>query len=170
MMRINISVCGSDGDDEKLENHPLEVAEIVGRGIARRGGVLICGGRSGIMEAACRGVRSEGGISIGILPYTKKEANAFIDIGIPTALGHKRNYLVVNSGDVIIAIGGRWGTLNEISYAMILQKPLILIKGTGGCVDEIITGNIMNHVESTYHVVESGEEAVEKAFEFLQLL
>jgi uncharacterized protein (TIGR00725 family) len=169
-MKINISVCGSDFGDSQLTDHTLKVAQIVGEEIARRKGVLICGGRSGVMKAACRGVRMQEGIAVGILPDLKKEANEFVDIAIPTSLGHKRNFLVVLAGDIIIAIGGRWGTLNEISYAMISHKPLILIKGTGGCVDELISGHVMNDIQCGYHVVNSGQEAVKKAFELCKLL
>ena len=86
------------------------------------------------------------------------------DIAIPTNLGNVRNYLVASSGDAVIAIGGRWGTLNEISYCMVSEKPLILMKGTGGCVDQIINGNIMQDIESHYFIADSAEEAVEKAF------
>ncbi|MEE9440875.1 MAG: TIGR00725 family protein [Candidatus Thermoplasmatota archaeon] len=169
-MKINISVCGSDGDDNDLGRYALEVAETVGKCIAKRGGVLVCGGRGGVMEAACRGVRAENGIAVGILPQTREEANEFVDIAIPTGIGHKRNFLVVSAGNVVIAIGGRWGTLNEISFAMIFDKPLVLIRGTGGCVDEIIKGNIMQHVESTYYIVDTAEEAVDKAFELSEEL
>ena len=164
-MKINISVCGSDGDDGDLGSYALEVAETVGRCIAKRGGVLVCGGRGGVMKAACKGGREENGVTVGIMPQTKDEANEFVDIAIPTGIGHKRNFLVVSASDAVIAIGGRWGTLNEISFAMIFDKPLILIKGTGGCVDEIINGNLMQHVESTYHIANTAEEAVDKAFE-----
>jgi len=164
-MKINISVCGSDGDDSDLGSYALEVAETVGKCIAKRGGVLVCGGRGGVMEAVCRGAKEEDGITVGIMPQTKDDANEFIDIAIPTGIGHKRNFLVVSAGNVVIAIGGRWGTLNEISFAMIFGKPLVLIKGTGGCVDEIINGNLMQHVESIYHIADSAEEAVDKAFE-----
>jgi len=166
-MKTNISVCGSDVDDDRLSGYALDIAKQVGRCIAKRGGVLVCGGRGGIMEAACKGAKEENGISVGIMPQTKDEANEFVDIAIPTGIGHKRNFLVVSAGEAIIVIGGRWGTLNEISHAMIFEKPLILIKGTGGCVDEIINGNIMQHVESTYYVVNSAEEAVDKAFELI---
>ena len=103
---------------------------------------------------------------MGILPYEKNEANPYIDIAIPTNIGNVRNYLVSRTGDATIAIGGRWGTLNEIAFRMISQRPLILMKGTGGCVDEIINGNIMQGTESSYYVANSAEEAVEKAFEF----
>jgi uncharacterized protein (TIGR00725 family) len=164
-MKKLISICGSDGDDGNLSNCALETAEKIGRLIAERGGVLVCGGRGGIMRAACKGAKSANGITVGILPFSKSEANEFVDIAIPTGLGNMRNFLVANTGDAVIAIGGRWGTLNEISFDMILQKPIVLVKGTGGCVDKIIEKEIMQHIESTYHIAESPEEAVEKAFE-----
>ncbi len=166
-MKKLISVCGSDGCDEKLTSYALDVAEKVGILVAQRGGVIICGGREGIMQAVCRGAKKEGGITVGIMPYEKNEANEFIDIAIPTGLGNVRNFLVSTTGDVTIAIGGRWGTLNEICFRMISEKPIILIKGTGGCVDEIINGNIMQGVENNFLVADSAEDAVKKAFEIL---
>jgi uncharacterized protein (TIGR00725 family) len=165
-MKKLITICGSDVDDGNLSNYALEVAERVGRLIAQKDGVLVCGGHGGVMRSACRGAKEEKGITVGILPYTKEEANEFIDIAIPTTIGNVRNFIVANAGDAVIAIGGRWGTLNEISYAMICEKPLILIKGTGGCVDNIIDGHIMQDVESHYFIANSAEEAVEKAFHF----
>lgn len=164
-MKKLISVCGSDGDDNTLSSYALETAENVGRLIARKGGVLVCGGRGGIMRAACKGAKVENGITVGILPLSKDEANEFVDIAIPTNLGNMRNFLVVNAANTVIAIGGRSGTLNEISFAMILKKPLILIEGTGGCVDKIISGNLMQDIDSTYYIANSAEEAVKKAFE-----
>ena len=163
-MKKLISICGSDFDDKHLSQYALDVAEQVGRLIARRGGVLVCGGQGGVMKAACKGAKEENGITVGFLPYTKKDANECIDIAIPTNIGNVRNYLVASSGDAVIAIGGRWGTLNEISYRMISEKPLILIKGTGGCVDQIINGNLMQDIEYHYFIANSAEEAVEKAF------
>ena len=115
------------------------------------------------MRAACKGAKEENGVTIGIMPFSKEEANEYVDMPIPTNLGNLRNFLVVNSADVVIALGGRWGTLNEISFAMILRKKLILIKGTRGCVDEITNKNIMQGIESNYYIVSSAEEAVEKA-------
>jgi len=166
-MKKLISVCGSDFDDDMLSNHTLEVAEEVGRFIAKKGAVLVCGGLGGIMRAACRGAKKENGITVGIMPYTKEKANEFIDIAIPTTIGNVRNFIVANTGDVTIAIGGRWGTLNEISYRMICKRPIILIRGTGGCVDEIINKNLMQDVESHYYVADTAEEAVEKAFKMI---
>ena len=166
-MKNLVSICGSDTGDENLSNYALDVAEEIGRLIAQKNGVIVCGGHGGVMEAACRGAKEEGGTTVGILPYTKDEANKYIDIAIPTGIGNIRNFLVVSAGDVVIAIGGRWGTLNEISYCMITGKPLILVKGTGGCVDEIINGSLMQNIESHYYIAGSAEEAVEKAFELI---
>lgn len=167
-MKKLVSICGSDSWDENLSSYALEVAEKIGRLVARRGGVIVCGGHGGVMEAACRGAKEEGGITVGILPFTRDEANPYVDIAIPTKLGNIRNYLVSIAGDVAIAIGGRWGTLNEIAFRMISKKPLILVKGTGGCVDEVVDRNLMQGVEYRYFVVTSAEEAVDKAFEIME--
>jgi uncharacterized protein (TIGR00725 family) len=164
-MKKLISICGSDEPDEHLTHYALEVAEQVGRLVAQRGGVIVCGGHQGIMKAACKGAKEENGITVGIMPYDKNEANEYIDIAIPTNLGNVRNYLVSSTGDVTIAMGGRWGTLNEIAFRMITEKPIILVRGTGGCVDEIINGHVMQGIESKYIIADSAEDAVNKAFE-----
>jgi len=166
-MKKLISICGSDTGDKNLSKNALKIAEEIGSLVAKKGGVIVCGGRGGVMEAACRGAKKENGITVGILPYENDEANECIDIAIPTNIGNVRNYLVSRTGHVTIALGGRWGTLNEISYRMITNRPLILIKGTGGCVDEIIKGNIMNGVESNFYIADSAESAVNKAFELI---
>jgi len=163
-----ISICGSDGDDEHLSDYALEVAEKIGELIAQRGGVLVCGGHTGVMKSACKGAKENGGITVGIMPYENDEANEYVDIAIPTAIGNVRNFLVSRTGDVAIAIGGRWGTLSEIAFRMISEKPLILIKGTGGCVDEIINGRVMQGIESNFIVADSAEDAVKKAFSIIE--
>jgi len=163
-MRTLVAVVGSDVDDTHLSVEALEIAEKIGRGIAQRGGILICGGRGGIMRAACKGAKAENGITVGILPEAKGEANEFIDIPLPTGLGMRRNILVAYAADVVIAIGGRWGTLSEISFAMIFQKPVVLVQGTGGCVDELAQGNLMRETETSCTIAHSAEDAVEKAF------
>ncbi|UCB58169.1 MAG: TIGR00725 family protein, partial [Thermoplasmatales archaeon] len=122
-MKKLISICGSDVSDENLSRHALDIAYIVGRLVAKKDGVIICGGHGGVMEAVCRGAKEEGGITVGIMPFDNKEANDYIDIAIPTNIGNVRNFLVSRAGDVTIAIGGRWGTLNEISFRMITGKP-----------------------------------------------
>jgi uncharacterized protein (TIGR00725 family) len=164
-MRTLIAVVGSDVDDLNLSSETLAVAEQVGRAIAQRGGVLVCGGRGGVMEAACKGAKEHHGITVGILPEAKEEANAFVDIPLPTGLGMRRNILVATAADAVIALGGRWGTLSEISFAMIFHKPVILVEGTGGCVDELAKGKLMRQSETHWIVAQSAEDAVEKAFQ-----
>jgi len=95
------------------------VAEAVGRELARRGAVVVCGGLGGVMEAACRGAKDQGGLTIGILPGEDRgEANAFVDVAVPTGMGEARNALVVRAADVVIAVGGEFGTLSEIALAL----------------------------------------------------
>lgn len=167
-MRPIVAVCGSDSDDENLTGYALRIAEKTGEGIAERGAILICGGRGGIMEAACKGAKRKGGITVGILPFSKKEANPYVDVAIESGLGHFRNYIITSSADAVIAICGRWGTLNEISTSIILGKPTILIKGTGGVVDEIIENGILKDVEGKYLIAESAEEALDIAFKLIK--
>ncbi|MCM8769012.1 MAG: LOG family protein, partial [Candidatus Omnitrophica bacterium] len=88
--------------------------------------VLVCGGMGGVMLHACRGAKSAGGVTIGILPTSdRSSANPYVDYSIPTALGEARNSIVVRSSDAIIAIGGSFGTLSEIAFALKFQKPLV---------------------------------------------
>ena len=104
----------------------LEAALAIGRLIARRGAILVCGGLGGVMEAAAKGVSEEGGLSIGILPgNSPKDANPYIDIPVATAMGYSRNMLVVINADVLIAVDGEYGTLSEIAYGRVYGKRII---------------------------------------------
>jgi hypothetical protein len=104
----------------------LALAEAVGAEIAAAGAVLTCGGLGGVMEAACRGARSRGGVAIGILPGTRHtDANPHVTYPIPTGLGHARNLLVVRSAHAVIAVGGKFGTLSEIAFAKVEGIPVI---------------------------------------------
>ena len=97
----------------------MDLAEQVGRELARRGATVVCGGLSGIMEAVCRGAKAEGGMTIGILPgQSPLDANNYVDIPIVTGMRYSRNVIVVNTGRAVIAIGGAWGTLSEIGHAL----------------------------------------------------
>ncbi len=101
-------------------------AEEVGREIARGGHVLVCGGRGGVMEAACRGARAEGGHTIGILPGPDPSgANEFVEFPIVTNMGFARNVIVVLSASAVIAIDGSYGTLSEIAMALNHGRPVI---------------------------------------------
>jgi hypothetical protein len=102
------------------------LAEEVGRELARRGAILVCGGLGGVMEAACRGASLEGGTTIGILPGDDiQAANPHVQIPIVTSLGYARNIAVVKSARAVIAIGGSYGTLSEISHALQSGIPVI---------------------------------------------
>lgn len=123
--KIQISVIGSSEPDSEF----LPLAREVGRAIAARGAVLICGGLGGVMEAAARGAKEKGGLTIGILPdYSKQSANPYIDIAVPTGLGHARNVLVVAAGDLIVALPGSHGTRSEIAIALKMGKPVIGVR------------------------------------------
>ena len=103
-----------------------EMAEEVGRELARRDAIMVCGGLGGVMEAACRGAQSEGGLTIGILPgESRQAANPYVQIPIATGMGYARNLAVVKSAQAVIAIGGSYGTLSEISYALQSGIPVI---------------------------------------------
>jgi uncharacterized protein (TIGR00725 family) len=102
------------------------MAELVGYELARRGAVLICGGEGGVMEAACKGAQTAGGITVGILPGdARQHANPFVTVPIVTGIGAARNVIVVKSGQAVIAIGGGYGTLSEISFAIKSRIPVI---------------------------------------------
>ncbi|MDY6916380.1 MAG: TIGR00725 family protein [Chloroflexota bacterium] len=101
-------------------------AEAVGRELAEQGATLICGGLEGVMEAACRGAVSQGGTTIGILPgNSRHDANPYVKIPIVTGMGYARNGIVAKSGQAVIAIGGSWGTLSEIAYALQGGVPVV---------------------------------------------
>jgi uncharacterized protein (TIGR00725 family) len=103
-----------------------QVAESVGRELARRGVTLVCGGLGGVMEAACQGAKSEGGLTVGILPgFSRREANPYVDIPIVTGLGEARNVIVVRTAQAVIAVDGEYGTLSEIAYALKLGIPVV---------------------------------------------
>jgi uncharacterized protein (TIGR00725 family) len=102
------------------------LAKAVGQEIAKRGVVLVCGGLGGVMEAACQGAMSAGGITIGILPGDNRQtANPYVQIPIVTGLGHARNVIVVKSAQAVIAIGGSYGTLSEIGHALQSGIPVV---------------------------------------------
>ena len=101
-------------------------AEEVGRLLARRGAVVVCGGLGGVMEAACRGASREGGTTVGLLPgLDRGAANPFVSVAVATGLGEARNALVVRAADALIAVGGAYGTLSEIALALKAGKPVI---------------------------------------------
>jgi len=132
--RLHVAVVGAGDAGEDLAT----AAEEVGRRIARGGAAVVCGGLGGVMEAACRGAKSAGGLTIGILPGRRREdANRWVDVAIPTGMGETRNALVVLSADVVVAIGGEHGTLSEVAFGLKLGRPVVglgtwrLVRGDG---------------------------------------
>lgn len=104
------------------------LAVTVGKLLAEQGVAVICGGMSGVMEAACKGASEAGGLTIGILPGSDPdEANDFVQIPIATGMGIGRNIIIVRSADACIAVNGKYGTLSEIAYALQLQKPVVTL-------------------------------------------
>lgn len=122
--RRQVSVVGaSDGHDELLA-----IAEAVGRGLAEAGLTIVCGGLGGVMEAASRGAVEAGGEAIGILPWDSTEAgNPHLTHAVATGVGQARNLAVVASGEVVVAVGGSWGTLSEIGLARKLGRPVVSV-------------------------------------------
>jgi uncharacterized protein (TIGR00725 family) len=111
------------------DSEAARLGEEVGRLLAEAGVTLVCGGMSGVMEAACRGASDAGGEAIGIVPgHEIGEANSYCTHVVATGIGHARNLAVVSSGDVVIAIGGEWGTLSEIGFARALGRPVVALR------------------------------------------
>ncbi len=106
-----------------------KTAEEVGKGIAEAGAILVCGGLGGVMEHACKGAKSAGGITLAILPgMDKTDANKYVDIPIVTGISIARNLIITHTADVLIAISGGYGTLSEIAFALNLQKPVVALQ------------------------------------------
>ena len=154
-----ISVVGGD----RAPQEALALAEEVGRRIAIRGCTLVCGGRGGVMEAACRGAQAEGGHTIGILPTAdSRSANPYVEFPIATGMGYARNAVVVLSGDAVIAIDGSYGTLSEIAYALNFGKPIVLLSSW--------TFTREGHEPPPVILAETAQEAVEKAISAAEAL
>lgn len=122
-----VAVIGSSAAE--LDSELERLARDVGRLLAEAGVTLVCGGKGGVMEAACRGAREAGGEGIGIVPgHEVGEANEFCTHVVATGIGHARNLAVVASGGVVIAIGGGWGTLSEIGFARSIGRSVIALR------------------------------------------
>lgn len=151
-----VSVIG--GEDAAAD--ALHLAEKIGQELGKRGVTLCCGGRGGIMEAACRGARSAGGHTIGILPghnASESPPNPWVEFPVFTGIGYARNSAVVLSGDAVIAIDGAYGTLNEIAFALIHDVPLVGLD----------TWDFAYHGHDANKIVRAAnpQDAVEKAVE-----
>lgn len=156
-----ISVIG--GAESSFET--LKLAEDIGAEIAKRGITLACGGLMGVMEAACRGAKKHDGVTIGILPSDfKQDANEYVDYAIPTGLGYTRNFLVVKTGDAVIAIDGSAGTLSEIAIAWFSDKPIVALASSGGWAEELAGKRIDNRRTDEVFSASTPQEALDIIF------
>lgn len=163
---------GIIGDSQIRSNQQYSIAYEIGKVVARNKAILICGGRGGVMEAACKGVYDEEGISVGILPYdlNDPEINEFLTIRIPTRLGMARNVIVPLASDGIVACGGGAGTLSEISFTSMYEKPLVCITSVPGWSKEVGERGYIDYRDQTSQKIltaETGEEAVQKILNVL---
>ena len=147
------------GGSEYVEED-CRAAEEVGARIAAAGGLVLCGGRSGVMEAVCRGAKRSGGTTIGFLPGEERgAANDYVDIALTTGLGEMRNMLIVQASDVVIAVGGEFGTLSELAFALRIGRPVVGL-GTWELSKK-------GEVADAIHVVDDPAAAVDKAIELV---
>lgn len=155
--KIFISVIGESHSSPETE----KLSEEVGIEIAKANAVLICGGLKGVMEHACKGAKSAGGTTIGILPGSKREeANPYIDYPIVTGIGYARNKLVIKTGHAVIAVGGSYGTLSEIAFALGYEIPVVGLK----------TWQFIHHsgqLDQKVHYVLTPKEAVSLALKLI---
>jgi uncharacterized protein (TIGR00725 family) len=119
--KVIIGVIGSSSCSSSVS----EIAYIVGREVARKDAILICGGLGGVMEAACKGAKEGNGVTIGVLPRGKESANPYVDIPIVTGMGEARNVIIARSSDAVIAIAGKYGTLSEIAFSLRFDVPVV---------------------------------------------
>ena len=154
---IFIAVIGGNDVSPQIE----ALAEDVGREIARQGAVLVCGGLGGVMEAACRGADSEGGLTVGILPGENRlDANPYVKIPIATGIGYARNAAVAKSAQAVIAIDGSYGTLTEIAYALQGGIPVIGLDTWSIAIND--------HEDTGIIRADNPKEAVAKALELIK--
>ena len=158
--KIYISVIGASAADTTPEI--LQLAEEVGKQVAQAGCILVNGGLGGTMRYAAKGAYQAGGTTIGILQGTNRDdANEYIQYAIPTDLGHIRNSIVINAADAVIVLPGSWGTLSELAFAKIWEKPIVALKNW----DQIIRKDETPLRLKTIPIADNPEQAVKMAVE-----
>ncbi len=169
---ITIGVIGraQQSPDDVVPAETLVAAEAVGRLIAEHRAALVSGGTTGVMEAASRGAKEAGGLTIGILPgLDRAAANAWVDVALPTGLGTARNLIDARGCDALVMIGGGAGTLMELAIAYQVGRPVVILRGTGGWADRIGQGLVDGRFLDERRIVEirfadTPEEAVATAY------
>ncbi len=155
-----VAVCGP-GDATPAEE---DAAEQIGRRLAERGCTLVRGGLGGAMAAACRGAKTAGGVTIGILPGDDDaQANPWVDHAVCTGLGQARNAVVAATGHALIALGGGVGTLSEIALGLRLGRPVVLLGGWAALLGSADLHQLIVRVGGSVTVARTPEEAVDLA-------
>ena len=158
--KIYISVIGASAADTTTEI--LQLAEEVGKRVAQAGCILVNGGLGSTMRYAAKGAYQAGGTTIGILQGTdRNDANEYIQYAIPTALGHIRNSIVINAADAVIVLPGSWGTLSELAFAKIWEKPVVALKDW----DQIIRQDEVPMRFKDIPIADNPDQAVKMAVE-----
>lgn len=174
MITIGIIGRAQQASDDEVATEALAAAEAVGRLIAEGGAALVSGGTTGVMEAASRGAKQVGGLTIGILPgLDRSSANAWVDVALPTGLGTARNLIDARGCDALVMIGGGAGTLMELAIAYQVGRPVVILRGTGGWADRIGLGLIDGRYLDERRTVEirfadTPQDAVRTAFALAQ--
>ena len=160
-----VSIIGASEIDKTTEELAIEI----GRLLARNKYAISCGGLTGVMEAVCKGAKEEGGLTIGIIPFKEKyAANKNVDIVIPVPFSQARNIVVVLSGDACIAIAGKAGTLSEICFAWIYQKPIVAISSVNGWSSKIANQKLDDRRMDMIYGATTPKEAVDKIIQLLR--
>ncbi len=160
-----VSVIGASEINDDIREKTVEI----GRLIAKNNYAIACGGLSGVMEAVCKGAKEEGGFTIGIIPSIKKSnANRYIDLVIPCPFSQARNIVVVLTGDVVLAISGKAGTLSEISFAWIYQKPIVALTDVDGWSSKMANQKLDDRRSDVIYGVKNPQEALNKINELFK--
>ncbi|MHA1974637.1 MAG: TIGR00725 family protein [Candidatus Hodarchaeales archaeon] len=169
--KSNIQI-GIIGDSKIRSQKQYDISYEIGAEIARHNVILLCGGRGGVMEAACKGSFDNNGITVGILPFDLKdpEINPYLTVQIPTMLSWTRNTIIPLASDAIIVCGGSSGTLSEISFTWLYKKPLICIEGIGGWSQELVNMRKQDSQDliPEFVIASNGTDAVLKALNLLK--
>ena len=165
--KATVSVIGASEIDKDIEEKTVEI----GRLLAKNNYIVACGGLTGVMEAICKGAKEEGGLTIGIIPQQEKSmANKYVDIVIPCPFSQARNIVVVLTGDICLAISGKAGTLSEISFAWIYNKPIVALSSVQGWSSKVANQKIDDRRNDMIYGVKTPEEAIDKINELFKSL
>ena len=160
-----IAVCGSS----ELNGENYHLAEQLGKEIAKKQYILICGGLGGTMEAVCKGAKSQKGFTVGILPgFGKSQANSYVDLILPSGIGEARNFILVSSADGVISVSGGAGTLSEIAFAWRLKKPIVSLSLSGGWSQKLAGTRIDESRMDTIHGAKTPKKAVELLIDLME--